>query len=80
MKEVFGGTLLAIGILIAGGSGLCSLMVLFGGPGEFSGLGMWRDVILFGGLPFAIGVGAVFGGRALIRSARKDPGHGRTFE
>ena len=31
MKLIFGGILLAAGILIAGGSGLCSLAVLFGG-------------------------------------------------
>ena len=51
MKLIFGGILLAAGILIAGGSGLCSLAVLFGGgmgPGDFSMLplvlmiGLWH--------------------------------------
>jgi hypothetical protein len=72
MKEVFGGLFVAVGILIAGGSGLCSLMVLFDQQGEFSGFQMWPAVLLFGGIPFTIGVGMAFGGRALLRSARRD--------
>ena len=71
MKEAWGGLLLAIGILIAGGSGLCSMAVLFT-PGEYSGLSMWPAVALFGGLPFAIGLAAALGGRALLRSGRTD--------
>ena len=73
MKEVFGGILMAVGILIAGGSGLCSLMILFGGSGEFSGFGMWPMVLMIGGIPFAAGAGIAYGGYALIRSARKTP-------
>jgi hypothetical protein len=46
-------------------------MVLFS-SGEMSGLGMWPAVLLFGGIPFAIGIGMAFGGRALLRSARRD--------
>ena len=80
MKQVFGGILIAAGLLVAGGSGLCSLMVLFS-SGEFSGFGMWPMVLLFGGIPFATGVGMVFGGRALIRSERRDfVDPGDTFE
>jgi hypothetical protein len=71
MKQLFGGILLAIGILIAGASGLCSLVVLFS-PGEFSGFGMLPAVALFGGPPIAIGVGLAFGGRHLIRQARAE--------
>jgi hypothetical protein len=74
MKQVFGGILIAIGVLIAGGSGLCSLMVLFS-SGEMSGFGMWPAVLLFGGVPFAAGVGMIFAGRALILSARQDDSH-----
>ena len=39
-------------------------------------------VLMIGGIPFAAGVGIAFGGRALIRSARKDrtPDIGDTFE
>jgi hypothetical protein len=66
--KIFGGILLAVGILVAGASGLCSLAVLFG-TGEFSGLDMWPAVLGFGGIPFALGLAMVFGGRALIRRA-----------
>ena len=78
MKPVLGGILIAIGLLVAGGSGLCSLMVLFS-SGEMSGLGMW-PLVLFGGIPFAAGVGLIFGGRALIRSERRVIDPGDTFE
>ncbi|HET6941626.1 MAG TPA: hypothetical protein VFH89_05655 [Sphingomicrobium sp.] len=71
MKQLSGGILLAVGILIAGGSGLCSLAILFG-SGEFSGLEMLPAVLLIGGIPLLIGVGMAFGGRALLRSAREE--------
>lgn len=79
MKTVFGGILLAVGVLIAGGSGLCSLLVLFS-SGGMGGLTMIPAVLLFGGVPFAIGAGMAFGGHALIRSGRKPPDYGETFE
>lgn len=76
MKMLFGGILLAVGILIAGASGICSLTVLFGGGFGGSGfddfLSMLPLVALFGGPPLAAGIGIAFGGRALIRSARAD--------
>jgi hypothetical protein len=76
MKQLFGGILLAVGILIAGASGLCSLAVLFGGGFDGSGMGSFFSMLplvaLFGGPPLAVGVGMAFGGRALIRSARAD--------
>ena len=71
MKMILGGILLAAGILIAGASGLCSLFVLFS-SGEFAGPEMWQAVLLFGGIPFAVGAGIAYGGYALIRSARND--------
>jgi len=71
MRQLLGGILLAVGILVAGGSGLCSLAVLFG-SGEFSGFDMWPAVLMIGGIPLAIGVAMAFGGRALLRSARED--------
>jgi hypothetical protein len=74
VKRTWGGLLLAIGILIAGGSGLCSMAVLFT-PGEYSGLEMWPAVALIGGIPFALGLAIAFGGRALLRSARAAEGH-----
>lgn len=71
MKQMFGGILIAIGILIAGASGLCSVAILFG-SGEFAGLGMLPAVAIFGGVPFAGGVAMAFGGRSLIRKAREE--------
>jgi hypothetical protein len=70
VRRLFGGILLAVGILIAGLSGLCSLMVLFT-SGEFSGFGMLPAVALFGGIPFAGGVAMVFGGRHLLRQEQR---------
>ncbi|WP_028970074.1 hypothetical protein [Sphingomonas sp. URHD0057] len=74
MKDIFGGVLVATGILLAGGSGLCSMVVLFT-PGEYSGLKMWQAVAVFGGVPFAIGLVIAFGGIALVRSARAAESH-----
>jgi hypothetical protein len=68
MKRLFGGLLIAVGIVIAGASGLCSLFFLIGSLTSISNLGA---VLLFGGPPIAAGVGLVFAGRALIRSARE---------
>ena len=71
MKKLFGGILIAVGILIAGGCGLCSLAILFG-SGEMTGLEMWPAVLMVGGIPMAIGVLIAFGGRALLRRAREE--------
>ena len=85
MKVVLGGILLAVGILIAGASGLCSLYVIGtglssgGSPGEL--LSDLPLVLMVGGIPFAVGVGLILGGRALIRSERRDVvDPGDTFE
>lgn len=77
MRTFFGGILLAIGILIAGASGLCSLTMLvsvLNNHQEFSGSGMLPVIAIFGGIPFAIGVGLIFAGRGLIRRDREDNG------
>jgi hypothetical protein len=71
MKQLLGGILLAVGILIAGASGLCSLVVLLS-SGEFGGGGMLGAVLLIGGIPFALGAAMAFGGYTLIKEARKD--------
>lgn len=71
MKQVLGGILLAIGILIAGASGLCSLVMLFE-SGPYGGSGMIVPVLIFGGIPFLIGAGMAVGGYALVRSARNE--------
>lgn len=71
MKQMFGGILIAIGILIAGASGLCSVAILFG-SGEYAGFGLLPSVAIFGGIPFAAGVAMAFGGRSLIRQAHEE--------
>jgi hypothetical protein len=67
--RILGGILLAVGILIATVSGLCSLYFgfafLMGGPGEFGGI--WL-VLMVGGIPLLIGIGLIFGGRAILRA------------
>ena len=85
MKTVLGGILIAVGILIAGASGLCSLYMIgstmmspYGSAGE--ALSMVPLVLLFGGIPFAAGVGLIVAGRALIRSERHHLDPGDTFE
>ena len=76
MKGLFGGILMAVGILIAGASGLCSLVVLFGGTGTGGNIIDGISVVLmFGGIPFAMGLAMFFGGRAMVRSARADELH-----
>jgi CHASE2 domain-containing sensor protein len=68
MKELLGGCFLAVGILITGLTGLCSLLFV-------SGIREWQDVVdifSFAGIPFVIGFGLIFIGRAVIRSARED--------
>lgn len=73
MKSLFGGILLAVGILVAGVSGLCSLGMLVMGLGEPSGaLDFLPMVLLIGGIPFLIGLGLFFAGRSLLRSARAE--------
>jgi hypothetical protein len=39
---------------------------------EFSGAGMLPVIAIVGGIPFMIGLGLFFAGRALIRSDRED--------
>jgi hypothetical protein len=70
MKSFFGGLLLAVGILVAGVSGLCSLVLLVVGATEPSGLADILPIVLpVGGIPFAVGLGLFFLGRSMIRAA-----------
>ena len=71
MKRLFGGILLAVGLLIAGASGLCSLAMLVSTLGEFS-LDWIGLVLLFGGPPIAVGTVMIIGGRSLLRQARQE--------
>jgi hypothetical protein len=70
MRQFFGGLLLAIGILIMTGSGLCTIVVIGMGLSSMQ-IGealsaLWLPLII-GGVPFVIGLGLFFGGRALLR-------------
>ena len=71
MKQFFGGLLLAIGILIMSGSGLCTVVVigigLSGGMRPSEALSVLPIPLLVGGVPFLIGLGLFFIGRNLSR-------------
>ena len=76
MKSVAGGILMGVGILISGASGLCSAAI-FMSSGEFGGPEMWPLVLLFGGVPFALGLGLFLWGRSLNRRAGEKSGDSR---
>jgi hypothetical protein len=80
MQKLIGGILLAVGGLIAGLSGLCTIVVVGGSlaspgewtPGDFGGIaGSLMIVLIFGGIPFAIGAGLFLLGRSLLRKDRE---------
>ncbi|HJQ16137.1 MAG TPA: hypothetical protein VJ859_03980 [Allosphingosinicella sp.] len=68
MRNLAGGILLAIGILIAGASGLCSLVALGSSLNQLAS--MLPLVLIFGGIPLAIGVGLILLGRAVLRTGK----------
>ena len=72
MRELLGGCLQAVGILIAGVTGLCMLILI-------AGIHSWRSFtdtigagMLYAGIPFLIGIGLFMAGRSMVRSARDD--------
>jgi hypothetical protein len=70
MKQFFGGLLLAIGILIMTGSGLCTLWIIGMGLSSMQigeALSALPLPLIVGGVPFALGVGLFFIGRNLLR-------------
>ena len=70
MKQFVGGLLLAIGILMMTGSGLCTLWIIGAGLSSMrigEALAALPIPLIVGGIPFAIGLGMFFGGRALLR-------------
>ena len=72
MTRFFGGLLMAIGILIATLSGLCSAWFLVMTLGSYGGDGSaLMFIALIGGVPFVSGVGMFYAGRALVRGARE---------
>lgn len=75
MKRLLGGILLAVAILIMATSGLCSLSFIV--IGLFSGntvdaLSMLLYALVIGGVPFVVGLGLFYLGRAVLQSARND--------
>lgn len=80
MQKVFGGLMLGCGILVAGLSGLCTLLVagtaMLGSSSAQETMSVIPASLIFGGIPVAIGIGLYFGGRALVRSAKEDEERG----
>lgn len=70
-QRFFGGLLMAVGVLIMLASGLCSVafiaMLMGEGGNANDALQLLIAVAVFGGIPFALGVGLFVGGRALRR-------------
>lgn len=76
MKKLLGGILLAVGVLIMGLSGLCTLSSILIGMGGGSGTAMlgWAVLaIVVGGIPFAFGLALFLLGRWLIRASDDAP-------
>jgi len=67
VQRFFGGALMAVGVLIMALCGLCSAcgVVLGLTDDTFKGPDTLGLVLLFGGVPFAIGLGVFFAGKAL---------------
>jgi hypothetical protein len=86
MKRLFGGLLLASGILVMTCSGLCSLAVIIGGAAQVpKDPSLLVLPLLFGGIPFLFGFGLFYAGRTTLRHARERMGNARengpsTFE
>jgi len=70
--RLLGGLLLALGIVIAAISGLCSAVMIVGSVTSGSGadLSLLPVVLIVGGIPFALGVALLLVGRLLLRRAR----------
>ena len=71
MKMLLGGCLQAVGILIAGLTGLCSLIMLTT-ISSINDLLAGLGVIAALSVPLAIGVGLIVAGRAVVKSARDE--------
>ena len=69
MNRLIGGVLIAIGILIAGLSGLCSVyLVVSSMPLSMAEVSDGALVLLlFGGVPFVLGLATIWGGRVMLR-------------
>jgi hypothetical protein len=76
MNKLIGGILLAVGTLIAGVSGICTLVVVgssLASPNEWTGggasglFGSFMIVLIVGGIPFLLGLGLFLLGRRMLR-------------
>ena len=66
--KVLGGILIAVGLLIAGASGLCSFMLIAEELRNANAdMGGTLAVAIVGGIPFLIGAGMIFGGWKLLQ-------------
>lgn len=75
MTRLFGGLLLAIGILVMTSTGLCSLYVtVVGFTAALRDPTLFLFPLVVGGVPFAIGLGFYRWGRSLLRRADADSG------
>lgn len=76
MQKLFGSLMLGCGILVAGLSGLCTLIVagsaLAGSSSAEEMMSVLPAALIAGGIPIAIGIGAFFIGKAMLRAAAKD--------
>lgn len=73
MKKLLGSIISGVGLLIAGTSGLCSLVLLGAGISQegIAGLGhAIMPVLIVGGPTFGIGLGIALAGRDLVRQAK----------
>ena len=71
MNKFFGGILLAIGILIAGVSGLCTLVALISSLSD-GPMGMIPVALIVGGIPMLIGGGLIYAGLYFLRQDRDE--------
>jgi hypothetical protein len=85
MAQFFGVMLIVVGLLLAALCGLCTLVVAgtslaaLGDPRGYGG-GMVGIALLLGGVPTLLGLGMIFAGVTLLRSARKPPEVTKTSE
>ena len=74
MKSVLGAIMMAFGILIAGISGLCSLTMFIeelGSPQSIATDSVML-VLVFGGIPFLVGVALMVGGWFLLKTRERN--------
>ena len=74
MKRLFGGIMVAVGVLLMTGSGLCSLAVIGSSlqAGSRGDLSIIPLALIVGAIPFGMGFVGVWFGRTLIREADDD--------